>query len=324
MYKRSSSAINIVLLSLISCLTNNVNAQPNTDETLKIEFQIRPRAEFRNGVFTPILEGQKTASFISQRNRLGLTYNRADKLTAKLTMQMLNVWGNDPQVQLTANNISLFEAWAQLSLSPAASIKAGRQVFLYDDERILGALDWHNAGRKHDAALFIYARGKLQTHIAAAFNQNSEKVTHTFFNDSVSQPYKNLQFAWLKYTLNHSLSFSTLLMNQTKQRISDSLLSFLQTFGANVFFKSGKLNLTASIYYQTGKSNIKNAASIKTSAWMASVYGTYKLQTHFSVGLGSDYLSGNEMGKALTPGQLHLIHYMVPITNFMGIWTISM
>ncbi len=165
------------------------------EEELKLQLQIRPRAEFRNGVFTPILNGQQPAAFVSQRNRLGLVYTKGEKLSAGLTMQMLNVWGNDPQVQQTANNISLFEAWAQIALSKTTQVKFGRQVFSYDDERILGALDWHNAGRKHDAALFIFEKGKVKTHVALAFNQNSERVTNSFYVDSLSQPYKNLQFA---------------------------------------------------------------------------------------------------------------------------------
>lgn len=262
MVSRRHIVCKIVWLGILVHTSYSSFAQSGTEESLSFQLQVRPRAELRNGVFTPILDGQKAASFISQRNRIGLNYSRLEKLTTQFSIQMNNVWGNDPQIQVSANNISLFEAWAQLSLAPAAQIKIGRQILSYDDERILGALDWNNAGRKHDAALLMFAKGRFQTHVALALNQNSEKVTGTFFNDSLSQPYKNLQFVWLKFKVNDSLSFSSLLMNQTRQRTSDSLLSSLQTFGINTYYKSGKINITASFYYQTGKSNIINAASI--------------------------------------------------------------
>ncbi len=300
MNKSQNKFLKLLFFCLHILLASTIFAQQNKPagdvEELKLQLQIRPRAEFRNGVFTPILNGQKPAAFVSQRNRLGLIYNKGEKLSAGLTMQMLNVWGHDPQVQQTANNISLFEAWAQIAFSKTIQMKIGRQVFAYDDERILGALDWNNAGRKHDAALFMFEKGKFQTHIALAFNQNSEKVNSTFYNDSLSQPYKNLQFAWLQYKLNDSLKFTALLMNQARQRSSDSLYSYLQTFGVNAYYKTTRFNATASIYYQSGKSNIKNAAAINTSAWMASLYGNYSINKKFTVGVGSDYLSGIDMG----------------------------
>ncbi len=85
-------------------------------------------------------------------------------------------------------------------------------------------------------------------------------------------------------------------MNQAKQRSSDSLHSLLQTFGVNAYYKTDRFNATASIYYQSGKSNIKNATAVNTAAWMAAVYANYSINKKFSIGGGSDYLSGIDMG----------------------------
>ena len=288
--------LSVFILSTTKVIFAQQNNSTDIQEELKIQLQIRPRAELRNGVFTPILQGEQPAAFISQRNRLGLIYSKGNQITTSITLQMLNVWGNDAQVQQTANNVSLFEAWVQMALSKKMQIKMGRQILSYDDERILGSLDWHNAGRKHDAVLLMHEKGKLKTHIGLAFNQNTEKVNNTFFNDAQSQPYKSLQFAWLQYKVNDSLKFTTLLMNQAKQKSTDSLYATTQTFGVNAFYKTAKLNATASVYLQTGKSNIKNAAAINTSAWMASLYGNYSVSKKFTLGIGSDYLSGMDMG----------------------------
>lgn len=291
--------LRVILLGNFILFATTLFAQPansESNEELKLQLQIRPRAEFRNGVFTPLLTGQQPAAFVSQRNRLGLLYTKEKLFSAGLTLQMLNVWGNDPQVQQTASNISLFEAWGKIRLANTTQLKFGRQVFSYDDERILGALDWHNAGRKHDAALLMFEKGKVTTHVALAFNQNSEKVTSSFYADSLSQPYKNLQFAWLQYQLNDSLRITSLIMNQARQRSSDSLHSFLQTFGVNAYYKTNRLSATASVYYQSGKTHIRNATAINTSAWMAAVYANYSINKIFAIGGGSDYLSGIDMG----------------------------
>jgi len=56
-----------LFFSIIVFYTPSLFAQ-NENEELKLNIQLRPRAEFRNGLFTPILEGQNPASFISQRS----------------------------------------------------------------------------------------------------------------------------------------------------------------------------------------------------------------------------------------------------------------
>lgn len=291
---------NLRLLIIIFLLIGPLNilmAQQSSGEkeTLKLNVQLRPRAEFRNGVFTPLLTTQDPASFISQRNRIGLNYQRGNKISLGVQIQSVNVWGKDPQVQQSANEINLYQAWAELYLHQNMQLKIGRQILSYDDERILGALDWNNSGRKHDAALIKYQKGKLKTDIAFAYNQNSERINGTFFNDSLSQPYKSMEFAWIQYSPTNAFNFSILAMNLDKQNRTDSLLSHQQTFGLNTNLKKEKFSLSASLYYQDGRANSKTKAVQKTSAWMGSLSGNYVLGKKISAGLGSDYLSGKDM-----------------------------
>jgi hypothetical protein len=290
----------VFISSILFVLTNifcsvNLLAQQEQSEELKIYIQFRPRAEFRNGLFTPILEGQKPASFVAQRSRIGLNYSRSDKLKIGLSTQVVTTWGNDPQVQFSANNVSLYEAWAQLYFSPEWNIKLGRQVFSYDDERILGALDWNNAARKHDAVLLGFEETKYTANLALAYNQNAEKVTSTFYDNLLSQPYKAMEFLWMKYKFNDALSASALTMNLDMQNRIDSSISHLQTLGGNIFYKGKKLNVTGTYYYQMGNNPLKNSSSIKTSAWMAAAKLDYNIDKKFGIGIGSDYLSGNNM-----------------------------
>lgn len=284
-----------ILFFAISIFCNqNIFAQ-NENEELKINIQLRPRAEIRNGFFTPILEDQKPATFVAQRSRIGFTYSKNNKLKIGLSTQVVNVWGNDAQVQITANDISLYEAWAQFYFNPEWSIKIGRQVLTYDDERILGALDWNNVGRKHDAALVAFKKNKFTANLVAAYNQNVEKVTGDFFDNSISQPYKSMEFLWMKYKFSDAFSASALAMNLAFQNRIDSSISHLQTFGGNIFYKKEKLNVMGTYYYQMGDNAQKNFSSIKTNAWMASAKVDYKFTKKFGAGIGSDFLSGMDM-----------------------------
>src|SRR5690606_14003184 len=123
--------------------------------------------------------------------------------------------------------------WAQLYFNKQWNIKLGRQVFSYDDERILGDLDWNNAARKHDAVLVSYEKNKFTANLALAYNQNTEKITETFYDNFSSQPYKGMEFLWMKYNFNDALSASFLGMNIDMQNRIDSSVSHLQTIGGN-------------------------------------------------------------------------------------------
>ncbi len=283
-----------LFFSIIIFYTPLLFAQ-NKNEELKLNIQLRPRAEFRNGLFTPILDGQKPAAFVAQRSRIGLVYSKNQKLKIGLSTQVVTTWGNDPQVQATANDISLYEAWAQLYFNPGWSLKVGRQVLSYDDERILGALDWNNAGRKHDATLLAYEKNKFKANAVFAFNQNAEKVTNTFYDNSLSQPYKSMQFLWMKYKFTDALSVSALALNLNMQSRIDSSVSNLQTLGGNIYYKKDKLNVSGTYYFQAGRNPVKNSPSVKTNAWMAAVKADYNFNKKIGLGIGSDYLSGKDM-----------------------------
>jgi len=293
-HKAASVIIAIACLSTFNIFDTNAQVFKSKKEELTLDIQIRPRAELRNGVFTPILENTNPATFISQRSRLGVTYAK-DVITTCINLQMLNVWGNEPQVQRDATSVGLYEAWGQLQLSQNTKLRFGRQVFSYDDERILGALDWNQAGRKHDAGLFVFEKKRFRLDIAAAFNQNSEMVATSTYDDSASQPYKSMQFVWAKYKVSDAWAFSALLMNLYMQNRVNLSLASMQTMGINGYYAKNKVSATSSFYYQLGN-NTSNTATIKSrNAYMAALYIDYNVSKKLAFSIGSDYLSGRNM-----------------------------
>ena len=65
--------------------------------------------------------------------------------------------GAGPQID-TNGRFIMNEAWAKLNFGAGFFAQLGRQTLSYDDERILGGLDWNVAGRYHDALKLGYAR----------------------------------------------------------------------------------------------------------------------------------------------------------------------
>ncbi len=258
-----------------------------------MSMQIRPRAEYRNGSLFPRNEGDEAASFINNRARLSMEYKRSD-LSMKISAQHVGVWGQDPQID-TNGRFIMNEAWAKLNFGTGFFAQLGRQTLSYDDERILGGLDWNVAGRYHDALKLGYANKANQLHLILAFNQNKEKTKGgTYYHDG-AQPYKNMQTLWYHYTadelpLDVSLLFLNLGLETGVAATETSHTRYLQTFGTYITYKPQSWDMQGAFYYQTGKN--KSAQSV--SAFMASVKAAYAFDKQWSVSLGYDYLSGND------------------------------
>lgn len=148
----------------------NTEAKENT---FSMNIQIRPRAEYRNGVLFPRNKGDEATGFINNRARLSMNYER-DNLSIGLSAQHVGVWGQDPQIDKNGRFI-LNEAWAQLDFGHGLFAKLGRQSLVYDDERILGALDWNVAGRYHDALKLGYQNAENQLHLILASTRTTRR-----------------------------------------------------------------------------------------------------------------------------------------------------
>lgn len=258
-----------------------------------MSMQIRPRAEYRNGALFPRSEGDEAASFINNRARLFMEYKRSD-LSMKISAQHVGVWGQDPQID-TNGRFIMNEAWAKLDFGAGFFTQLGRQTLSYDDERILGGLDWNVAGRYHDAMKLGYANKAHQLHLILAFNQNKEKTKGGMYYYDGAQPYKNMQTLWYHYraqtsNFDISLLFLNLGLETGDAATETSHTRYLQTFGTYLTYKPKSWDMQGSFYYQTGK----NKAAQSVSAFMASVKAAYTLNKQWSVSLGYDYLSGND------------------------------
>ena len=278
----------IFLPFIILLFIADVNAQDVKD--LDVTLEIRPRTEFRNGAFTLRSADDDPAFFISQRSRLSLNYN-ITKLSFGLGLQNVRVWGASPQVTVSeGSNTMIHEAWAAYQVSDDFGIKAGRQSLIYDDDRILGSLNWHQAGRWHDVLLLKYEPKDWQFHMAAGYNQDTERVLNNYYS-SPRGNYKSLQMLWIGNNISDNYNFSLLFLNTGFEDQADSAQNFLQTFGGNFYRVNSNVNFTSTFYYQTGT----NAAGTSVSAYLASLYGSILASDRISILAGTDYLSGEDM-----------------------------
>lgn len=278
---------------IFSLFVGGMMAQPGDNQTT-VDVQLRPRAEYRNGSLFPRSQGDLPARFITNRARLSLGYERS-QLEMRLSAQHVGVWGQDPQIDRNGRFI-LNEAWAKLRFGHGLFAKLGRQPLSYDDERILGALDWNMAGRYHDALKLGYESPQDLVHLILAFNQNDERVIGGTYYQPGAQPYKSMQTLWYAHT-GEQFRVSALAMNIGLEGGTEARAEtrYQQTFGVNLGLRPDRVwDLSGAFYYQTGRT----AADVSISAWMAALRANIHATEDLSFLIGSDYLLGDDRGSA--------------------------
>lgn len=304
----------LLLLALCTAVCLRAPAQ------LMVSGQVRTRTEFRDGQGTPLPLGAKPAFFTSQRTRLQAGYS-AYRLKLGITAQDVRVWGQDVSTinRTTAqdlNGLMLHEAWAEIGLTDTTlkdkilSLKIGRQELVYDDQRLLGNLDWLQQARRHDAALLKYETKAWTVHLGAAFNQNKEAASGTVYNSTPpgsyasntagGSMYKSLAFLYAGRKLAKGTASFLFLHDAFNQyhtdgastKVYDTSTWSRGTTGVYFTNNVNKFSVTASAYYQFGK----NDAGQRVSAWLLSGGAGYACSKKLSATAGVDLYSGGTSG----------------------------
>ncbi|MEO9512086.1 MAG: alginate export family protein [Flavobacteriaceae bacterium] len=276
-------------------------------QSIKAQFtldgQFRPRTEYRNGFGSLIPDAADPGFATSTRARLNAGYT-TEAFKVYISLQDVMVWGENRQILPDDQNDSfaVFEAWAELNLGSGWSTKLGRQVLSYDDQRILGGLDWAQQGRNHDAAMIKYSKDKFALDFALAFNQDFDNPTGfqsvgTTYNTLGFFSYKTMQMLHLNQKW-ENFAGSLLLMNNGFQNFDDTGagdgLSSLQTFGTHLNYKKGKFGLAANAYFQTGER--QGELEVK-GAYLLGLDLSLKASDKIGLGLGVEIISGNDVNE---------------------------
>ncbi len=282
-------------LKTIAILLTFVAAPFVTRAQFKISAEVRPRTEFRNGFKTLKASDDVEASlFTEQRSRLYIDFS-SDKYDLKLSFQDIRIWGESAQIfKEELGKTFINEAWGQYHFTNNWSMKVGRQIISYDNERFLGGLEWAQQGRRHDALLLIYNQesSKAQLHLGVAYNQDDDVPEPAWLQSvgaryySVNGNYKAMQYGWFHKDF-EAASLSVLALNAGYQN-ADSSVSFKQTFGLIGSRSFGKFKIGGDIYYQTGELNATNVNAI-----LAGANATYQTKVT-PITVGYEYISGKD------------------------------
>lgn len=273
-------------LIMICCL-------PALKAQFSLNGEFRPRAEYRQGFQTLMAPDDRAAFFISQRTRINMNHG-GENFSFGFSLQDIRVWGEVAQLNRSDLNSSVHEAWGEIRATGNLSIIAGRQEIIYDNSRIFGNVDWAQQGRSHDAAILKWSGGnRLSVHAGLAFNQESERVRGTIYN---LNNYKTFQYLWVNKQWER-LSGSFLFLNNGMQH-SATKTTFSQTTGLHTVFGTGKLNLSGSVYLQTGR----DAAYRPVVAHYLALQVERPAEGGTTIVAGYELLSGTDQSDMWGPG----------------------
>jgi hypothetical protein len=285
---------------------------------LVVDPQIRTRTEYRQGYMNLHGTAVNPAFFTEQRSRIAIGY-QGQGLTLWIAPQDVRLWGNTQTTTARAEStLSLFEAWAEVQLSNDSTgfgklaLKVGRQELNYDDERILGGLDWAAQGRRHDVALLKWNRYRHQLHVGLAFNQTQPPpLVNTLYISPALDDYKSMQMAHYRFQTKPVQLSLVGIQEWFQDTVGRNKHYYRTTTGLYSRWNLQKwLKVDLSGFYQFGN-ELRTRRNL--SAGMIALLVNTRLSKGWDVSLGYDFLSGNDVNNATDATPSGNSHYFNPV-----------
>lgn len=279
----------------------------NSFSQFTLDGEFRPRTEYRHGYGNLIAKDADPGYGISTRARLNFGYKK-DNYSFYMSVQDVLVWGENRQIlpKDLNNSFAVFQVWAQINFSETWNTKIGRQVLSYDDQRIMGGLDWAQQGRNHDAILIKHKKENFLLDLGFAYNQDYDNISGfqsvgNSYNTKGFFSYKTMLYGYMKKNWTN-FSGSLLLLNNGFQNfeednITPDGISNLLTFGTHLNWKKGKFGASSNLFLQTGE---RQGSVEVNGAYLASLDLTYKISEKIGLGLGVEGISGNDQSAGKT------------------------
>ena len=215
-------------------------------DSIKLNFDFRTKVEIDHGNHTLFPEGIKTKTHVSSRARIGFDGYFFSKLQLAIALQDARTWGESSTTGVKLLNNIVYEAWSAYWFTPKIAIKIGRQKLAYDDERLIGGLDWAMQGRTFDALKGIFkldSNANSQIELVATYNNDentkNDTLGRTVYGISeAGETTKSLQILHYSYKNAKKFQVSAIAVNNVLQNKSGKYYDMI-TIGMNVkkYFK---------------------------------------------------------------------------------------
>ncbi len=223
---------------------------------------VRLRPEMRDKKFFGSKDQE--SAFIGNRIRLNVKANVNEDVFAFITIQDVRQWGEESHVQTSKEkqSLDLYEAYFQvnnISGSPL-SVKAGRQMLVYGDQRLLGHLGWVDQARTHDALKVMLNFGMVNVDLIASKEAETGKPSDDKNDDDILGAYAVAKIAEGVSLDVYALNWKTSGEDADGNRIKGKNI---MTYGARAKAVLGAFDATGEAVFQSGdwKEGVDHSAS---------------------------------------------------------------
>lgn len=302
-------------LVIASPSVESTTKKPDADTGIKISGNLRFRPEVRDNA--DFKSSNRTQEFVGQRAWITLGKTFSDKSEVVVTIQDARVWGgqtySDTAMDTSATTATgtvkyqekgtdIREAYIDLKnfLFTPFTLQAGRQKFVYGDQRQLGHLDWTNVGRSFDGARLKWETDTNNLHLIGAVTRENDSDLN-----NVAVGKADGKDAYLSGIYNTFKGISFLHVDGYYlfyARPSGDTLFELHTLGFRVTNRTDKgklpkghsLDYTLEASYQLGYDNSPTKIQ-KVNAWAGALMAGYTFgnDIKFRVGAEVDAASGD-------------------------------
>lgn len=270
----------IFTMALTALLSTMLLAQ----ETITITGQVRHRLEF-NGKDFNSNTGLNNYNFL--RTRLGVKFAPSARISGFVQVQDARVFGTEFNTlnDGTADALDMHQAYVLISnlFDMPLSMKLGRQEVIFGNQRLIGAVGWHNIGRSFDGVQMIYDtdNGPLSVF--------DFKTVETFNPGDVND--FNVGGIWANFSKMDKAIHPQFFGIWDRVNSGGALSRF--TFGTQTDMTFEALTATVEAAYQMGQVS----STMDIAAFMFAANATYKIGGKFvkAIGGGIDYLSGDDV-----------------------------
>ncbi len=260
---------------------------------LLISGQVRHRTEWNGKDFS---DSTKVGGSSLLRTRLNLAFRTAASDLAFIQVQDSRVYGTETNTLSdgTADAIDLHQAYLQLNnlLNQPLGLRLGRMELAYGNQRVIGAVGWHNVGRSFDGALVSFTWKDIRLDAFSA--KEVEKQNPDNVDD------KDFRGLWLdsKWQIPGLVNQSTLdayFLNQYQNNGTVLNRSTTGIFSKGSYGFVGGITLTQEIDFALQLGTQQDTVSINASLIGVRVgLALSKAPFKPSIGFGFDKVSGDD------------------------------
>lgn len=238
----------------------------------------------------------------SHRARLGLEARLLERYSLKVVAQDVRTWGEETSTlaDYAADGLDLHEAWAEARCPLGLALRIGRQELAYDNQRLIGAVNFAQQGRSFDAVRLRYSGAGGAIQAEGFYAKTGEEDAFRESTDAGGKPVTlagsprdtDLAGLWLRYAgLRH---------------LRPSLALYYDWFGPNSrnrytvgTYIDGEplrdLTYSAELYYQGGHQGSDELGQ-DISAFMGALRAGYRAPVRLRPSITGwvEYLSGDD------------------------------